>query len=121
MTDTIFVPAPADWISLNERTHWSPKSRKTKAWRKAAHDAAVDHPKAYAVTVDVLAEIHKPYGPNRRWDPHNLMPTIKAVIDGLVDAYVLRDDDTRCVHNVAIIDGGRREEPGITITIQEHQ
>ncbi len=120
MSDPIFIPKPADWISLNERTHWRSKSTKTKAWRKAAEDAAEDHPRAHSFPVDILCEVHKPSkGPNRRWDPHNLFPTIKAVIDGLVDAYVLADDDTKHVHNVAIIDGGRRDEPGVTITIKE--
>ena len=120
MTDPIFVPLPdeADWISLNERTHWRPRSRKTKAWREAAHDAALNHPNAFGRPVDLLCEVHKPSkGPNRRWDPNNLFPTLKACIDGLVDAYVLKDDDTAHVRNVAIIDGGRRDTPGITITI----
>ena len=118
MTDPIFIPKPADWISLNERTHWRARSLKTKAWRFAAEQAAEEHTKAYALKVDILCEVHKDANkPIRRWDPHNLFPTLKAVIDGLVDAFVLADDDTKHVHNVAIIDGGTRDQPGVTITI----
>ncbi|WP_128683426.1 hypothetical protein [Actinomyces qiguomingii] len=31
----------------------------------------------------------------RRRDTHNLMPTVKPIVDGLVDAGLLPDDDTR--------------------------
>jgi crossover junction endodeoxyribonuclease RusA len=119
MTDTLFVPFPAgaQWLGMNDRLHFQQRARHTKRWRAAAAQAAEDHPKAYPWTVDILAEIHKPPGRNVRWDSHNLAPTTKAIIDGLVDAHVLTDDNTRCVYWVATVDGGRRDTPGVTITI----
>ena len=68
-------------------------------------------------TVDILAEIHKAPGRNVRWDSHNLAPTTKAIIDGMVDAGMLADDNTARVYWVATVDGGRREEPGVTVTV----
>lgn len=119
MTDSLFVPFPEGgaWLNLNDRMHHQPKRKHVKRWREAAEAAAADHGRAHPYTVDILAEIHKTPGPNIRWDSHNLAPTTKAIIDGLVDAAVLRDDNTACVYWVATVDGGRRPEPGVTITI----
>lgn len=119
MTSTLFVPMPpgAVWLSMNDRMHRAPWSRNVKAWRTAAAACGALIPDRYTEPVDVLAEIHKAPGRNVRWDSHNLAPTTKAVIDGLVDAGVLSDDNTSCVYWVATVDGGRREDPGVTVTI----
>lgn len=88
----VTIPAPDEFISLNERLHWAPKARRTKAWRTAAkaYARAADLPKGLQ-RVRVEAFIIKPT--NRKYDPHNLMPTLKAAIDGIVD-YGLIPDDT---------------------------
>jgi hypothetical protein len=41
--------------------------------------------------VHVLAHVWKPRA--GRYDPNNLWPTVKAVVDGLVEAGFLADDD----------------------------
>jgi crossover junction endodeoxyribonuclease RusA len=41
--------------------------------------------------VRILAFISKERG--GRWDPNNLWPTVKAAVDGIVDAGLLVDDD----------------------------
>ncbi len=38
----------------------------------------------------ILAELR--FGDNRRRDPHNYYPTLKAIVDGLVDYGLLPDD-----------------------------
>lgn len=86
---TIRFPPPGPLLSLNDRQHWAAKARLVREWRTAAFYAAVgEHrglgPSIVAVTLPVKS--------NRRRDPHNLHPTVKAVIDGLVDAGCWPDD-----------------------------
>lgn len=89
---TLVVPAPADFINLNQRLHWAPKARLTRAWRHATHIRArqAKLPKGLE-RVHITANVIKPSG--RAYDVHNLLPTAKAAIDGLVD-YGLIPDDT---------------------------
>ncbi|MFC7739662.1 hypothetical protein ACFQXA_00090 [Nocardiopsis composta] len=47
---------------------------------------------------------------NRRFDPHNYQPSVKAMIDGLVDAGLLPDDNSEVLTEVAFV-AGRRTRP----------
>jgi hypothetical protein len=64
----------------------------TAAWREAGRASAglVDGG-PYAGPVHIFAHVYKPRG--GRYDPNNLWPTVKAVVDGLVEAGFLVDDD----------------------------
>lgn len=115
---TLTIPAPCDWISANRQEHWAPRARRVKAWRLATWSRA-RHEEPFDGQVDVFFEFHKALGRNVRWDPANLAPTAKACLDGIVDAKILVDDDSRHVRAVSYSDGGRRERPAITITIKE--
>jgi crossover junction endodeoxyribonuclease RusA len=84
------VPRPDEWISANERTHWAVKARKTKIWR--ARFAAEAQHLPHMSRIHILAEIRNA-GHNRRRDATNLAPTVKAAVDGLVDAGVIPDDN----------------------------
>lgn len=33
---TLTIPAPAPWVSANDRSHWATKARRTHHWRIAA-------------------------------------------------------------------------------------
>lgn len=107
-----------EWLSLNDREHFRVKAAKTKAWRayaqSVAHNAGIP-PLARAT---ITGYIYKPHA--RRYDPHNLFATVKAAIDGIVDAGVLEDDDHTHL-TVALTHGGvdRGNPPYLTITIQE--
>jgi crossover junction endodeoxyribonuclease RusA len=87
---TVELPVGLPLLNANHRGHWSKRSGRTKAIRTAAwlltRDAGVPHlARAY-----VVAE-YRP--PNRRTrDVHNLYPSAKAAVDGVVDAGVLTDD-----------------------------
>ena len=115
---TITVPAPCKFINLNARTHWAQKAQLTKAWRNAAHVAAKNAglPKGLA-RVHVVAHVTKPT--SREYDVHNLMPTLKAAIDGLVTDYGLIPDDTNAHLTGPDLRQGGKGEPGVTITITE--
>lgn len=88
------IPAPCQWINANQRIHWSRRALLTRAWRSAAaawaHDAKL--PRGLT-SVAVVAYLRFP--DRRRRDPHNYYPTLKAVIDGLVDYGLIPDDNAR--------------------------
>ncbi len=89
------IGAPLTRLSMNDRMHWRPKARLTAAWRRAAFDAAiVDFGTAPSSRARPACEVrvHFPVRQNRRRDPHNAAPTVKAIVDGLVDAGVWPDD-----------------------------
>lgn len=77
------------WMSANDRMHWRRKADRTKALRTLAftharqlHRLQVAHCTAF---------ISYPRG--GRADPANAAPTVKALIDGCVDALLIPDDD----------------------------
>lgn len=94
----IRVPSGGERLSMNGRYHWRERAARTEAWRKAAYIGATrlgtpaqrrQPPSA------VLCEF--PVRDRRTKDPHNLAPTVKAIIDGLVDAGVWPDDNPEWV------------------------
>lgn len=86
---TIRFPQPAELLNLNQRWHWARKAKVTKAWRTTAGYCAPKSrklpPSEVHVTIDVADR--------RRRDPSNLFPTVKAIVDGLVDAGLWPDDN----------------------------
>ena len=93
-TFTLEIPKLADWLNLNQQLHWAPRNKRAQAWRHGAHIYARKHqlPKGL---VRVKIDIYVWKSTRRRYDPHNLMPTMKHVIDGLVDYGLIPDDNTR--------------------------
>jgi crossover junction endodeoxyribonuclease RusA len=87
---TVAIPAPAPWLSANQRRDLRRQTPDRRAWR----DAGMVHAKRarlprlqYAHLVAVLR-----FPDNRRRDAHNYYPTLKALVDGLVDYGLLPDD-----------------------------
>lgn len=87
---TITVPAPCGWINSNQRLHRMQTAKLTKQWREAGKAASEGLP-PFTCPVHVTAYIWKPR--RGRYDVLNLWPSLKAVIDGIVDAELLADDD----------------------------
>lgn len=94
MSLTITVPAPCEWINSNDRRHRQAEAKLTKAWRAAGREAAAGSP-TFTERVHITATIHK--AREGRWDPNNLWPSVKAAVDGIVEAGVLADDDWKHV------------------------
>ncbi|CAM4375742.1 hypothetical protein [Nocardiopsis rhodophaea] len=80
-----------DLLNANQRLHFHPKAKRTKALRDEACDAARDQGIPPLPRAVVLGYVHP--DSNRRYDPPNYYPSFKAAVDGLVDAGVLADDD----------------------------
>jgi hypothetical protein len=88
--------APGRLLSANDRSHYRVRARDVREWRTAAYFAAVaafpgQGPEARSVGPRVV-ELELPVAGSRRRDPHNYAPTLKAVVDGLVDAGLWPDD-----------------------------
>ncbi len=104
--------APGRLLSMNDRSHWRVRAREVRAWRTAAHYAALEQlpggPSARTVGRR-LVELELPVRDSRRRDPHNYAPTLKAVVDGLVDAGLWPDDTPehlRTLEPVLVARGG---------------
>lgn len=111
----IDVPAPCAFINSNQRLHRMAQAKLTKAWRQASAAAAHGIP-PFTKQVRIIAHIHKPRG--GRYDPGNLYPTAKAILDGIVDAGLLPDDDHAHVIGPDMRHGGKGA-PRIIIEITE--
>jgi len=97
MTTTLTFTIPADlWLSANDRPHWAPKAKRTAALREYGRFNAVA-----GMATRPLGPCHVAafigYPRSGRADPANAAPTVKALIDGLVDAGVWPDDDSTYV------------------------
>jgi hypothetical protein len=99
--------------------HWAEKARLTRAWRNAAKLFAerADLPKGLE-RVHITAHIIKTT--SRQYDVHNLMPTLKACVDGLVDYGLIADDTNDRLTGPDLRNGGKGT-PGVIITITEEQ
>lgn len=113
------VLAPAPYLNANDGGHWAPRRQKVKAWRTAAHYNARSYTKGFTGQADVFVRLDVP--DNRRRDPSNYMPTVKALVDGLTDAGWWPDDTPEWVHTnepeLRVV--GRKAALTVTITVKE--
>ena len=83
MTTTLVRLDPSEVLNANQRPHWARKARLTsnlRDWGAFAWDRA-GRPQMDRAHVTVTLG----YPDRRKRDAHNLMPTIKGLIDGLVN------------------------------------
>ena len=85
--------AASDVLNLNDRNHWSKAASKRRTIRQLAEQTARFSRAPRLERARLVVEIAFP--DRRRRDPHNWMATVKPIVDGLVDAGVLPDDDAK--------------------------
>lgn len=93
-TLTLDIPS-SWWMSANDRMHWREKAARTRWVRDYAAIIARQEQTPAHDTALVYAFVQYPRAV--RVDPANSFPTIKAAVDGLVDAGVFPDDDDQHV------------------------
>ena len=93
MAVLINLPWDRPPLTANQRLHWAEKARVTRDVRQTVCLIARTAPPAQFLTVT----LHYRPVMQRTRDRHNLWPTVKACVDGLVDAGVVKDDDTEHV------------------------
>lgn len=81
------------WLTANQRLHWSTRMRRTQMLRAYAASEARIHGLAGRRLGPCAVTTVISYPTTGRADPTNAAPTVKAIIDGLVDARVWEDDD----------------------------
>lgn len=131
---SLFVPVPtADkkgkdlppsvsrllFLSANSRDHWRVKAKVASAWRHAALKAAEHElPGLRLEKTHITAFLIKPRG--GRYDPANLSPVLKAIVDGIVDAAVMEDDDkTRVIGPDPRHGGVDKNRPGVWLVLED--
>lgn len=75
-------------LTANQRMHWARKAQITRAVRFSAKVAAHSIPALGRCSVHLVWTVTD----RRRRDADNLVPTLKACADGLVDAGIVADD-----------------------------
>lgn len=119
---TVTIPAPAIWLNANQRTDLRRQTPDRRAWRDAGRVYALQAKLPKLQRAHLLAELR--FADARRRDVHNLYPTIKALVDGLIDYGLLPDDsheylvgpDLRYGPRIAKRSGGVSGEVFLTIT-----
>lgn len=82
--------APDVLLNMNDRTHWRKKAQQVKNWRTATSYAAGQQ---IGITLPPCwVHLTLPVRDSRRRDPMNYAPTLKACVDGMVDAGLWVDD-----------------------------
>lgn len=115
---TIVLEPPCAFINANDRHHHHAKAKLTRAWRELARDTvnAGWYPDRYE-RAHVTCTIR--FANDVRRDVGNYYGTAKAIVDGLVDANLLAEDND----TVLIGPDMRREYPNgparVTVTIKE--
>jgi crossover junction endodeoxyribonuclease RusA len=99
MTVSFTFLGPATRLTMNDRLHWARKAGLTSLWRQTAHHYANYNRHRFPdppVPSNVLVTFEVS-DPGRRRDPFNWAPTSKAILDGITDAGIWPDDNSRWV------------------------
>jgi crossover junction endodeoxyribonuclease RusA len=122
---TITVLPPAfgtvreTWLNANDRAHWSQKAKLTKGWRENSRAQSVRTPSSGGQIdrAHIVATLH--FGDDRKRDVGNYAITVKAAIDGLVDAGVIPDDNDDHLIGPDLRRGDSNGQPRIVLTVTE--
>ena len=83
-------------LTANDRLHWAARSRLTKQLRQWGYLLGREGEGVARLGLQhARVEIEFAYPDRRRRDRSNLAPTVKALMDGLIDAGLLPDDADR--------------------------
>lgn len=118
MTWTIRLPYTRPPLSLNGREHWAVKARLTRQLRNEVTIRALFHriPRLEKAHV----ELHWVPRDSRKRDTDNPYPTLKAAIDGLRDAQIVADDDSKRVTSAVVIDEPQPKNAHLYLLIEEN-
>lgn len=111
MAVEITFPSPPPELAPNARVHWKAKSAVTRAYRQTAWllgREAISKTLTkggdcwWPLKVPVTSHITFAFNVTRKRDEDNLLASLKALFDGLVDAHVLAADDSKSLHHAPI-------------------
>jgi crossover junction endodeoxyribonuclease RusA len=107
---------PREWLlTANQRLHWRPKAARTAALRFSSKVRVGNRRVPFANRVRCV--VHVTYPDARRRDVHNLMPTVKACVDGVVDAGWLTDDSDKYLEGPDLRPTDERCDKGLACSL----
>lgn len=93
----VFTVPDALWMTSNRQpSHWAPRSKNKAALRTMGFVMGRQHPRhSFKERVRLVVRVCQ--RGRQRLDPSNVEPTVKPILDGLVQAGVVVDDDWKHV------------------------
>lgn len=116
-TFTIAIPPRTVLLSANHRPGRYEQARTVRNLRTVAHQLAQIGRIPHLDRVEITGRVHPP--DDRHRDPHNWALTLKACIDGLVDARVLTDDNSEVLVRTELVLGAPARFLSFSLEIQE--
>lgn len=107
-------------LNANTQMHWAIKAKKVKEIRSRAAWLAMVARIPRLQKAIIIAVVH-PGVRTRRFDPQNWAPSVKAAIDGLVDAGVLPDDSAKYLLKLTYEAGTPWPSTGVELRIRARQ
>jgi len=112
----VVLPLPPRQLQPNARPHWTAKAGAVKRYRQIAWLSALAvRPRQAMLTARVTAKFY--FADRRQRDPDNLLASLKAGFDGLVDGGVIGDD--RDFIHMPIEQYVDRARPRVEIEVEE--
>lgn len=113
------IMAPCALVRSNDHrdAYWT-RAKLTQQWRERAQLIAQDAPELGAGPFHVTATLHR--ADNRAFDLDGHAATVKACIDGLRDAGVIVDDNSRHIPALTLRAGEKRDRACVVIRIEAH-
>lgn len=104
-------------LTANQRMHWAHKAKVTAEVREQAAWKANLIPPMKRCRVELVWRVRD----SRRRDVDNVVPTLKAICDGIVDAGVVPDDTPEFMVKVMpeIVRVPTNSAGGLTVTVTE--
>jgi Holliday junction resolvase RusA-like endonuclease len=111
-------PAPAPWLNMNSRLRHKAQAAERKLWRDAAHVYARQKKLPTGLArVKITATLAFPT--NHRRDVGNYYPSVKALVDGLVDYGLIPDDNDKHLEGPDLRRSDRRSVTGYGFVVLE--
>jgi crossover junction endodeoxyribonuclease RusA len=113
---TFSVDGKVQSLNAERKAHWSKRAEQARLWRERFWAEGLKQRVRFE-RVEITVEIAQ----KRLMDAGNAYPTIKAAIDGLVDARVIPDDTPKHVAQITLLAPVRvvTEPERLTLTLKE--
>lgn len=117
-TYELVLPYTRPPLSLNQRIHWTKQRITITQIKSDASWLALQAKLPKAVPFTDIELVYYPPD-NRRRDDHNITPTLKAAVDGLVRYGLVADDDSQHVRSWCTI-GPKHPGGKVALNITVH-
>lgn len=115
---TLYLPFETPPLNANQRLHWAKKAQLTREIREATRLLAMSAKLPKGATHLDVEMVVTPKTRARR-DADNLVPTLKAACDGLVDYGIVPDDTPQWMtKHMPVIADAKPNDPGVALELR---